>query len=339
MKVYKVGALQTLKRFQTTRNLEIRNQKSEISFVLEQNSVPPVVQRYKSYLSLERSLAANTIEAYLRDVALLFDYLDEQKIDYLKATLADFEAFVALLGSLGLHARSQARVVSGVKSFYKFLIYSRELESDPTELLQMPTLPRYLPEVLSVEEIERILNDIDLSKPDGHRNRAIVETLYGSGLRVSELVNLHLSNIDFEQQFMRVEGKGSKQRLVPLSEPATHAIKLWLLDRNLLKIQHGQEDFVFLNRRGHQLTRNMIFLIVKQLAADAGVEKNISPHTFRHSFATHLLEGGANLRAIQEMLGHESIITTEIYTHMDMTFLRTEILDKHPRNKLSVSKE
>ena len=298
-----------------------------------------VVQRYKAYLSLERSLAANTIEAYLRDVALLFNYLDEQKIDYLKATLADFEAFVALLGSLGLHARSQARVVSGVKSFYKFLIYSRELESDPTELLQMPTLPRYLPEVLSVEEIERILNAIDLSKPDGHRNRAIVETLYGSGLRVSELVNLRLSNIDFEQQFMRVEGKGSKQRLVPLSEPATHAIKLWLLDRNLLKIQHGQEDFVFLNRRGHQLTRNMIFLIVKQLAADAGVEKNISPHTFRHSFATHLLEGGANLRAIQEMLGHESIITTEIYTHMDMTFLRTEILDKHPRNKLSVSKE
>ena len=306
---------------------------------MEQNNVPPVVQRYKSYLSLERSLAANTIEAYLRDVALLFDYLDEQKIDYLKATLDDFEAFVALLGNLGLHARSQARVVSGVKSFYKFLIYSRELESDPTELLQMPTLPRYLPEVLSVEEIERILNAIDLSKPDGHRNRAIVETLYGSGLRVSELVNLRLSNIDFEQQFMRVEGKGSKQRLVPLSEPATHAIKLWLLDRNLLKIQRGQEDFVFLNRRGHQLTRNMIFLIVKQLAADAGVEKNISPHTFRHSFATHLLEGGANLRAIQEMLGHESIITTEIYTHMDMTFLRTEILDKHPRNKLSVSKE
>jgi integrase/recombinase XerD len=306
---------------------------------LEQNNVPPVVQRYKAYLSLERSLAANTIEAYLRDVALLFDYLDEQKIDYLKVTLADFEAFVALLGSLGLHARSQARVVSGVKSFYKFLIYSRELESDPTELLQMPTLPRYLPEVLSVEEIERILNAIDLSKPDGHRNRAIVETLYGSGLRVSELVNLRLSNIDFEQQFMRVEGKGSKQRLVPLSEPATHAIKLWLLDRNLLKIQRGQEDFVFLNRRGHQLTRNMIFLIVKQLAADAGVEKNISPHTFRHSFATHLLEGGANLRAIQEMLGHESIITTEIYTHMDMTFLRTEILDKHPRNKLAVSSE
>ncbi len=306
---------------------------------MEQNNALPVVQRYKAYLSLERSLAANTIEAYLRDVALLFDYLDEQKIDYLKATLADFEAFVALLGSLGLHARSQARVVSGVKSFYKFLIYSRELESDPTELLQMPTLPRYLPEVLSVEEIERILKAIDLSKPDGHRNRAIVETLYGSGLRVSELVNLRLSNIDFEQQFMRVEGKGSKQRLVPLSEPAVHAIKLWLLDRNLLKIQRGQEDFVFLNRRGHQLTRNMIFLIVKQLAADAGVEKNISPHTFRHSFATHLLEGGANLRAIQEMLGHESIITTEIYTHMDMTFLRTEILDKHPRNKLAVNKE
>lgn len=194
-------------------------------------------------------------------------------------------------------------------------------------------LPRYLPEVLSVGEIERILAAIDLSKPEGQRNRAIVETLYGSGLRVSELVNLKLSDIDFEQHFMRVEGKGSKQRLVPLSEPAENAIKLWLYDRNLLTIKHGQENFAFLNRRGHQLTREMIFTIVRRLAAEAGVRKTISPHTFRHSFATHMLEGGANLRAIQAMLGHESILTTEIYTHMDMTFLRTEILDKHPRNK------
>ncbi len=293
----------------------------------------PAVRNFEAYLALERSLAANTIEAYMRDVRLLFDFFDEQHIDYRQARLGDFEAFLGLLNDLGLHARSQARIISGIKAFYKYLIYSNELEADPTELLQMPTLPRYLPEVLSIEEIERILSVIDLSKPEGQRNRAIVETLYGSGLRVSELVNLKLSNIDFDQHFMRVEGKGSKQRLVPLSEPAEKAITLWLYDRNLLEIKRGQEDFVFLNRRGHQLTREMIFIIIKRLAAEAGIRKTISPHTFRHSFATHLLEGGANLRAIQQMLGHESILTTEIYTHMDMTFLRTEILDKHPRNQ------
>lgn len=300
---------------------------------MDDNSQIPAIRHFRAYLALERSLATNTIEAYMRDVRLLFDFFDERQIDYRQAQLADFEEFVELLNSLGLQARSQARVVSGIKAFYKFLIYSNELKADPTELLQMPTLPRHLPEVLSVEEIERILAVIDLSKPEGQRNRAIVETLYGSGLRVSELVNLKLSNIDFDQHFMRVEGKGSKQRLVPLSEPAEKAIKLWLYDRNLLEIKRGQEDFVFLNRRGHKLTREMIFIITKRLAAEAGIQKTISPHTFRHSFATHLLEGGANLRAIQEMLGHESIITTEIYTHMDMTFLRTEILDKHPRNQ------
>ncbi len=300
---------------------------------MDDNSQIPAIRHFRAYLALERSLATNTVEAYMRDVRLLFDFFDERQIDYRQAQLADFEEFVELLNSLGLQARSQARVVSGIKAFYKFLIYSNELKADPTELLQMPTLPRHLPEVLSVEEIERILAVIDLSKPEGQRNRAIVETLYGSGLRVSELVNLKLSNIDFDQHFMRVEGKGSKQRLVPLSEPAEKAIKLWLYDRNLLEIKRGQEDFVFLNRRGHKLTREMIFIITKQLAAEADIQKTISPHTFRHSFATHLLEGGANLRAIQEMLGHESIITTEIYTHMDMTFLRTEILDKHPRNQ------
>lgn len=297
------------------------------------NSQIPAIRRFKAYLALERSLAANTVEAYMRDVRLLFDFFDERHIDYRQARLGDFEDFLAILNDLGLQARSQARIVSGIKAFYKYLIYSNELEADPTELLQTPMLPRYLPEVLSVEEIERILAAIDLSKPEGQRNRAIVETLYGSGLRVSELVNLKLSDIDFEQHFMRVEGKGSKQRLVPLSEPAENAIKLWLYDRNLLTIKHGQENFAFLNRRGHQLTREMIFTIVRRLAAEAGVRKTISPHTFRHSFATHMLEGGANLRAIQAMLGHESILTTEIYTHMDMTFLRTEILDKHPRNK------
>lgn len=300
---------------------------------MDDNSQIPAIRHFRAYLALERSLATNTVEAYMRDVRLLFDFFDERQIDHKQAQLADFEEFIELLNSLGLQARSQARVVSGIKAFYKFLIYSNELKADPTELLQMPTLPRHLPEVLSVEEIERILAVIDLSKPEGQRNRAIVETLYGSGLRVSELVNLKLSDIDFDQHFMRVEGKGSKQRLVPLSEPAEKAIKLWLYDRNLLDIKRGQEDFVFLNRRGHKLTRVMIFIVTKQLAAEAGIQKTISPHTFRHSFATHLLEGGANLRAIQEMLGHESIITTEIYTHMDMTFLRTEILDKHPRNQ------
>lgn len=301
---------------------------------MDNNGQIPVIRQFKAYLALERSLSANTVEAYLRDVGLLFDFFDERQIDYRRAKLGDFEDFIKLLNDLGLHARSQARIVSGIKAFYKYLIYSDELEADPTELLQTPKLPRYLPEVLSIDEIERILAIIDLSKPEGQRNRAIVETLYGSGLRVSELVDLKLSGIDFDRHFMRVEGKGSKQRLVPLSEPAEKAIGLWLYDRNKLPVKHGQEDFVFLNRRGHQLTRNMVFIIVKQLAAEAGVQKSISPHTFRHSFATHLLEGGANLRAIQEMLGHENITTTEIYTHMDMTFLRTEILDKHPRNKI-----
>lgn len=301
---------------------------------MDNNGQIPVIRQFKAYLALERSLSANTVEAYLRDVGLLFDFFDERQIDYRRAKLGDFEDFIKLLNDLGLHARSQARIVSGIKAFYKYLIYSDELEADPTELLQTPKLPRYLPEVLSIDEIERILAVIDLSKPEGQRNRAIVETLYGSGLRVSELVDLKLSGIDFDRHFMRVEGKGSKQRLVPLSEPAEKAIGLWLYDRNKLPVKHGQEDFVFLNRRGHQLTRNMVFIIVKQLAAEAGVQKSISPHTFRHSFATHLLEGGANLRAIQEMLGHENITTTEIYTHMDMTFLRTEILDKHPRNKI-----
>lgn len=301
---------------------------------MDNNEQIPIIRQFKAYLALERSLSANTVEAYLRDVGLLFDFFDERQIDYRRAKLGDFEDFIKLLNDLGLHARSQARIVSGIKAFYKYLIYSDELEADPTELLQTPKLPRYLPEVLSIDEIEHILAVIDLSKPEGQRNRAIVETLYGSGLRVSELVDLKLSGIDFDRHFMRVEGKGSKQRLVPLSEPAEKAIGLWLYDRNKLPVKHGQEDFVFLNRRGHQLTRNMVFIIVKQLAAEAGVQKSISPHTFRHSFATHLLEGGANLRAIQEMLGHENITTTEIYTHMDMTFLRTEILDKHPRNKI-----
>ena len=295
----------------------------------------PVVKRYRAYLRLEKSLSENTIEAYMRDLGLLFDFFDNQQLDYLKARLSDFQQFLLELNTLGLQARSQARVVSGIRSFYRFLLYNDELNVDPTELLEQPQLPLYLPEVLSTEEIEAIVAAVDLSKPEGHRNLAIIETLYGSGLRVSELVNLKLSNMFSDKHFMKVEGKGSKQRLVPLSEPSERAIQLWLRDRNLLSIQKGNEDFVFLNRRGAKLTREMIFIIVKQLAAMAGVTKIISPHTFRHSFATHLLEGGANLRAIQQMLGHESILTTEIYTHIDVDFLRSEVLDKHPRNHTS----
>ena len=294
----------------------------------------PVVKRYRAYLRLEKSLSENTIEAYMRDLGLLFDFFDNQRLDYLKARLSDFQQFLLELNTLGLQARSQARVVSGIRSFYRFLLYNDELNVDPTELEQ-PQLPLYLPEVLSIEEIEAIVAAVDLSKPEGHRNLAIIETLYGSGLRVSELVNLKLSNMFSDKHFMKVEGKGSKQRLVPLSEPSERAIQLWLRDRNLLTVQKGNEDFVFLNRRGAKLTREMIFIIVKQLAAMAGITKTISPHTFRHSFATHLLEGGANLRAIQQMLGHESILTTEIYTHIDVDFLRAEVLDKHPRNHIS----
>lgn len=301
---------------------------------MNNNRQLPAIRRFKAYLTLERSLSANTVEAYLRDVLLLLDFLDEQHIDYTEATCADLEQFVVELAQLGLQARSQARVVSGVKAFYNFLVYNNEIAADPTDLLQQPKLPRYLPEVLSISEIEAILAAIDLSQPDGHRNQAMIEMLYGSGLRVSELVNLKLSHMFFDMHCVKVEGKGSKQRLVPLSVPAEEAVRCWLVERNALPIQRGQEDFVFLNRRGHQLTRNMVFLIVKKIAAAANIKKKISPHTFRHSFATHLLEGGANLRAIQEMLGHESILTTEIYTHVDMTFLRTEIIDKHPRNNL-----
>ena len=292
----------------------------------------PVVKRYRAHLRLEKSLSENTIEAYMRDLGLLLSFFDDEHIDYLKVQLTDFQKFLIELNNLGLQARSQARILSGIKSFYRFLLYNDELEVDPTELLEQPQIPLYLPEVLSIEEIDDILNAVDLSKPEGHRNMAIIETLYGSGLRVSELVNLKLSNMVREKHFMKVEGKGSKQRLVPLSEPSERAIQFWLRDRNLLKIQKGSDDYVFLNRRGGKLTREMIFTIVKRLASIAGVTKNISPHTFRHSFATHLLEGGANLRAIQQMLGHESILTTEIYTHIDVDFLRTEVLDKHPRN-------
>jgi integrase/recombinase XerD len=293
----------------------------------------PILREYKTFLQLEKSLSGNTVAAYLSDMEKLFFYLSDAHVNYKEANLSHLQDFLIDLSDVGISARSQARIVSGIKSFYHFLLITNQLENDPTDLLELPKVGLHLPEVLSVEEINSIVAVIDLSLPEGQRNRAIIEMLYGSGLRVSELVNVKLSNIDFEKKFLKVEGKGSKQRLVPLSEESESQIRLWQIIRNEMKIQKGHEDYLFLNRRGAQLTRVMIFTIVKQLALLAGIKKNISPHTFRHSFATHLLEGGANLRVIQQLLGHESIMTTEIYTHLDVEFLRDTVLSCHPRNK------
>jgi len=300
-----------------------------------------VTQRYFAFLKLEKSLLENTFKAYKHDLKILDDFLpkhlihyNEVTIDHLRTLLKD----IADLCATDICVRSQARVISGIKSFYKFCVIDKLLDNSPAELLEQPKLPLYLPEVLSVEEIEKIIAAIDLSQPMGHRNVAIIETLYGSGLRVSELVNIKLSNIYFDEKYMIISGKGGKQRLVPLSDNTIEQINFWLSDRNLITIKPKHEDFLFINRRGAQISRSMIFKIIKQLAKDAGVRKKISPHTFRHSFATHLLEGGANLRAIQQLLGHSSIITTEIYTHISMEFLREEIISYHPRNQLSIKK-
>jgi len=293
-----------------------------------------MIEKYKAYLLFEKSLSPNTIEAYLKDVNMLLVYLNEAHISPKEATIEHLRDFIIELADLGIQPRSQARIISGIRSFYRFLLIDNQIDNDPTELLESPKLPAQIPEVLSVKEIDAIINAIDLSHPQGQRNAAIIETLYGSGLRVSELVNLKLSNIYFKEKYMKVEGKGSKERLVPLSDASLRAIELWRRDRNLLDVKKEAEDFLFVNRYGRQLTRVMIFTIVKQLAKAANIQKEISPHTFRHSFATHLLEGGANLRAIQQLLGHESILTTEVYTHIDMKFLRQEIMQKHPRNKL-----
>lgn len=290
-----------------------------------------LILKYKQYLLLEKSLSENTLDAYMHDLSKLLTYLVERDIDIFDVTLDDLYSFIA-----GLHdkvtARSQARVISGIKSFYRFLIMDDYIKSDPTELLETPQVGMKLPDVLSVQEIDAIISGIDLSKKEGQRNRAILETLYSCGLRVSELVNLKLSDLYFDEGFIKVEGKGSKQRLVPISPRAVKEITYYFTDRNLLTIKKGNEDFTFLSRRGTKLSRIMVFHIIKEESDKAGITKNVSPHTFRHSFATHLLEGGANLRAIQSMLGHESISTTEIYTHIDREMLRSEILEHHPRN-------
>ena len=290
---------------------------------------------YHLYLKLEKALSDNSIEAYERDLLKLETYLADIHLKAEDASNEILRDFIIEIASLGIHPRSQARVLSSIRSFYHFLIYKNKRDDDPTELLESPKTGLRLPEVLSVKEIDRIIEAIDLSKAEGQRNKAIVETLYGSGLRVSELINLELSKIYFAEGYMLVEGKGSKQRLVPLSPQSIRQIELWKVDRNLMKVKKGSEDVLFLNRRGAKLTRAMIFTIVKELAAMAGIRKNVSPHTFRHSFATHLLENGANLRAIQQLLGHESITTTELYTHIDVHFLRDTILEFHPLNKHS----
>lgn len=289
------------------------------------------IQLYKNYIKLERSLSPKTVEAYLHDVEKLNDFLGGRK-KLEEVELSDLQSFLASLYDEDMSARSQARIISGLKSFYKFMLYERRIAHDPTELLDAPKIGRHLPEVLSIPEIEAILNGIDLSKPEGHRNKAIIEVMYGCGLRVSEVVNLRISNLHFRENYVRIIGKGDKERLVPIGHTAQQAILLYLEGYRMhLKIKKGEEDFVFLNRRGSRLSREMIFMMIKEMAAAAGIRKTISPHTFRHSFATHLVEGGADLRAVQEMLGHESITTTEIYTHLDREYVKNIIEQYHPR--------
>ena|SRR5690554_318201 len=289
---------------------------------------------FVNYLKIERGLAENSIFAYQQDLDKLIDFAKNKSIHTEEITLNHLKELIATLYDLGLSERSQARVISGIKQFFDFLILEGVLEEDPSSLLEMPQIGKKLPVFLSVEEIDQLQQAIDLSKPEGHRNKAIIETLYSCGLRVSELIDLKFSNIYFKEGFIRVIGKGNKERLVPVSPSVEKEIRLYVEStRNHMNIQTGHEDIVFLNRRGKQLTRVMIFTIVKNLAQAVGLKKNISPHTFRHSFATHLIEGGANLRAIQEMLGHESITTTEIYTHLNQEYIREAILSYHPRNK------
>ncbi|MCB9204107.1 MAG: site-specific tyrosine recombinase XerD [Flavobacteriales bacterium] len=291
------------------------------------------IKGYRSYLQLERSLSENTVEAYLRDVTQLEHFAEDRGLE----SPVDLETkvlkeFVQQIADLGLSANTQSRMVSGVRSFYKYLLLEDRIQTDPSTLLETPKIGRKLPETLSQTEVEKLINSVDLSKPEGERNRTILETLYSSGLRVSELVELKISNIYFNDGFMRILGKGSKERLVPLGGIASKRITDYIkLIRSHVNIKKGAEDHVFLNRRGAPLTRVMIFNIVKQAAIDAGIKKNISPHTLRHSFATHLVEGGADLRAVQDMLGHESITTTEIYTHLDRDYLRSNIIQFHPR--------
>ena len=291
-----------------------------------------IVKGYVRYLKLQRNMSANTLDAYQRDLRKLLDYLEREEKDVRDVTLEDLHHFAAGLHDIGIHPRSQCRILSGIRSFYHYMQLDGYRDDDPTELLESPQIGDHLPEVLSTAEVDRLEASIDLSKWEGHRNKAIIEVLFSCGLRVSELVNLKLTNLYFDEEFVRVLGKGSKERLVPISHRAIEELKWWFDDRNHMKIKPGEEDYVFLNRYGKHLTRTMILIMIKRQAVEAGITKTISPHTSRHSFATALLEGGADLRVIQALLGHESIGTTEIYTHLDTSTLRREILEHHPRN-------
>ncbi|MBE6312678.1 MAG: site-specific tyrosine recombinase XerD [Bacteroidales bacterium] len=293
-----------------------------------------VIKDYSTYLLLEKSFSKNTVEAYLRDLQKLDDFLSARGIALQDADYEALRDFVVEVQQHGLTPRSSARLISSIRCFYKYLYFYDKIKKDPGELLELPKLGIHLPEVLSIEEIDAILAQIDLSHPQGHRNRAIIETLYSCGLRVSEAVDLQLSNVYFDDEYIRVHGKGNKERIVPISKVALKYIRQWLEDRCHIEIKHGNEDVLFLNRRGAKLTRSMIFHLIKQYAEAAGIKKNISPHTFRHSFATHLMMGGADLRVVQELLGHESITTTEIYTHVDVSMLTDTIMKYHPRNKM-----
>ena len=293
-----------------------------------------ILRKYKVYLKLEKSLSDNTVNAYLADIHKLYQFLADEQIHPQDVTLENLETFSATLRDLGIQPRSQARILSGIRSFYHYLILDDYLEADPSELLESPQVGLHLPEVLTIEEIDNLIESIDLSTKEGQRNRTILETLYSCGLRVSELCNLKISDLYLQEGFIKVEGKGNKQRLIPISPRAIRELQLYFIDRNQFSIKKDYEDYVFISKRGTNISRIMVFHIIKTLAETIGLKKTISPHTFRHSFATHLLEGGANLRAIQCMLGHESIGTTEIYTHIDKSRLRSEIIEHHPRNKI-----
>lgn len=294
---------------------------------------PQILRRYMQYLRLERSYTGNTLDAYVRDLQKLLNYYADTGIDFRHVTLEQLDRFSGSMQELGVQPRSVARILSGVRSFYRFLVLEKEVETDPTELLENPQIGKHLPEVLSIQEIDDIEQAIDRSKPQGIRDVAIIEMLYSCGLRISELCNLKMSELFLEEGYIRVHGKGRKERLVPIGEQAIEKLRQWFVVRVTVKAKPGHEDYVFIStKRGTKLSRITLFVYIKDYAQRAGIQKNISPHTFRHSFATHLLEGGANLRAIQAMLGHEDISTTEIYMHIDRSHLREEILEHHPRN-------
>ena len=291
------------------------------------------IKEFKYYLKVERSLADNSVNAYIRDIRKLADFSSKIKVDELNISVNELREFVADLNSKNISARSQARIISGVKAFFKYLIIEDCITNDPTMLIENPKIGLKLPEVLSVDEIELIISSIDLSNKQGERNRAILETLYSCGLRVTELINLKISNINFKEGYIKVIGKGDKERLTPIGSNALKYISIYINEVRIhQKISKNHEDFVFLNNRGSKLSRVMIFTLIKRIVDKVGIKKKVSPHTFRHSFATHLIEGGADLRAVQEMLGHESITTTEIYTHLDRDYLRSNIMQFHPRS-------